>query len=117
VQVNGEGTTPTSATTPPWVWVVLVFGSGVMVAWAWFILGFLPEPSAVGRIRVVLVTSAAYSVGSAAVGVIGAFGLIRRRRWAGTVSVIASAAMTLTVVGAIAGIPALLGLMSPRRSS
>ena len=111
-------TTLTSArqTTPPWVWVVLVFGAGVMIAWAWFILGFLSEPSAVGRIRLVLVTSSAYSAGSAVVAAIGAIGLIRRERWAGTVSVIASAAMTLTVVGAIAGIPALLGLMSPRRS-
>jgi hypothetical protein len=116
VQATRERTTPTNPTAPPWVWVVLVFGAGVMVAWAWFILGFLSEPSAVGRIRVVLVTSIAYSAGSAVVGVIGAFGLIRRRRWAGTVSVIASAAMTLTIVGAIAGIPALLGLMSPRRS-
>jgi hypothetical protein len=117
LQATREQTTPTNATTPPWVWAVLVFGAGVMLAWAWFILGFLSEPSAVGRIRVVLLSSAVYSIGSAVVGVVGAIGLMRRRRWAGTVSVIASAAMTLTVVGAIAGIPALLGLMSPRRSS
>ena len=116
LQATREQTSPANATTPPWVWVVLVFGAGVMIAWAWFILGFLPEPSAVGRIRIVLLTSAVYSIGSAVVGVIGAFGLIRRERWAGTVSVIASAAMTLTVIGAVAGIPALVGLMSPRRS-
>ena len=116
LQATREQTTPTTATPPPWVWAVLVFGAGVMLAWAWFILGFLSEPSAVGRIRVVLVTSAAYSLGTAAVGVVGAVGLMRRRRWAGTVSFIASAAMTFTVVGAIAGIPALVGLMSPRRS-
>jgi hypothetical protein len=116
LRATREQTTPANATTPPWVWAVLVFGAGVMIAWAWFILGFLSEPSAVGRIRVVLLTSAAYSIGSAVVGVIGAFGLIRRERWAGTVSVIASAAMTLTVIGAVAGIPALVGLMSPRRS-
>ena len=107
---------PAPGTTPPWVWVALAFGAGVMIAWAWFIIGFLVEPSAVGRIRVVLVTSSVYSAGTAVVAVIGAIGLIRRERWAGTVSVIASAAMTLTVVGAIAGIPALIGLMSPRRS-
>jgi hypothetical protein len=116
VQATRDRTTPASSTTPPWVWAVLVFGAGMMIAWAWFIIGFLPEPSAVGRIRVVLVTSSVYSVGSAVVGVIGAIGLIRRERWAGTVSVIASAAMTLTVIGAIAGIPALVGLMAPRRS-
>jgi hypothetical protein len=33
------------------------------------------------------------------------------------VAVIASASMTLTVIGAVFGIPALIGLMSPRRSS
>ena len=93
-----------------------MFGAGVMIAWAWFILGFLSEPSAVGRIRFVLLTSSVYSIGSALASLIGAIGLIRRERWAGTVAVIASASLTLTVVGAVAGIPALIGLMSPRRS-
>jgi hypothetical protein len=96
---------------------VLLLGAGVMLAWAWFIVGFLSEPSAVGRSRLILVTSSAYSVGAAAVGVIGAVGLARRRRWGRTLAGIASAAMTLTVVGAIAGIPALIGIWSSRNSS
>jgi hypothetical protein len=117
VQATRERSTPPSATTPPWVWVTLVFGAGVMLAWACFILGFLSEPSAVGRIRFVLVTFAIYSIGSALMSLVSALGLIRRERWAGTVAVIASASMTLTVIGAVFGIPALIGLMSPRRSS
>lgn len=96
---------------------MLLLGAGVMLAWAWFIVGFLSEPSAVGRSRLILVTSSAYSVGAAAVGVIGAVGLARRRRWGRTLAGIASAAMTLTVVGAIAGIPALIGIWSSRNSS
>ena len=111
-----EQTTTVQATTPPWVWAVLVFGAAVMLTWAWFVIGFLSEPSAAGRIGVVLVTSSAYSAGSAVVGLIGAVGLIRRERWARTVAAIASAAMTLTVVGAVAGIPALIGLLSSRNS-
>lgn len=111
-----ERTTPGRAPTPPWVWVTLTFGAGVMLAWAWFVIGFLGEPSAVGRIRLVLVTSSAYSVASALVSLIGAIGLMRRERWAPTVAAIASASMTFTVVGAVFGIPALIGLMSPRRS-
>jgi hypothetical protein len=105
------------ALAPPWVAPVLVLGSGLMLYWAWFIIGFQSEPSAVGRIWLVLVTSSAYSAGSAVIGVIGAVGLIRRERWARTVATIASAAMTLTVVGAVAGIPALVGLVASRNSS
>ena len=106
----------TPADTPSWVGPVLVIGAVIMLGWAWFIVGFLTEPSAVGRIRFVLVTSSAYSVGAAMVGVIAAIGLIRRQRWARTAAGIASGAMTLTVVGAIAGIPVLIALVSSRNS-
>jgi hypothetical protein len=105
------------APAPVWVGPVLLLGAALMLYWAWFIIGFKSEPSAVGRIWLVLVTSSAYSAGSAVVGVIGAIGLIRRDRWARTVATIASAAMTLTVVGAVAGIPALVGLVASRNSS
>ncbi len=108
---------PAQATTPPWTWVALLLGSGLMLWWAWFVIGFLTEPSAVGRIWLVLVTSSAYSAGSAVVGVIGAIGLVRRERWARTVAGIASGAMTLTVIGAIAGIPVLAALISSRNSN
>jgi hypothetical protein len=88
-----------------------------MLYWAWFVIGFLTEPSAVGRVWIVLVMSSAYSAGSAVVGVIGAVGLMRGERWGRTLAGIASAAMTFSVVGAIAGIPALIGLWSSRNSS
>ena len=88
-----------------------------MATWAWFIVGFLSEPSAVGRSRVVLLTSIAYSIGAALAGVAGAVGLARSKRWGRTLAGIASAAMTFSVVGAIAGIPALIGIWSSRNSS
>jgi hypothetical protein len=112
-----ERAAPAQATTPPWVWAALLIGSAVMLWWGWFVIGFLSEPSAVGRIWVVLVTSSAYSAGSAVVGVIASIGLLRRERWARTVAAIASAAMTLTVIGAIAGIPVLAALVSSRNSN
>ena len=105
------------AVTPPWVWPVLLAGAAVMLYWAWFVIGFLSEPSAVGRVWVVLVTSSAYSAGSAVVGVIGAVGLMRGERWGRTMAGIAASAMTLTGVGAIAGIPAVIGLWSSRNTS
>jgi hypothetical protein len=114
VQATDDRATQTESNTPSWVWPALLFGAVVMLAWAWFIVSFVSEPSAVGRIRVVLLTSSAYSAGSAAAGVIGAIGLIRHRRWGRTVAGIASAAMTLSVVGAVAGIPVLIGLASSR---
>ncbi|MHB8588379.1 MAG: hypothetical protein ACYDA0_05950 [Candidatus Dormibacteraceae bacterium] len=115
MQVTEERRAP--AATPSWVWPVLLFGAAVMVGWAGFILGFLSEPSAVGRSRLILLTSSGYSIGSAAVAVIGAVGLARRERWGRTLAGIAASAMTLTIVGAIAGIPALIGLVSSRDSS
>jgi hypothetical protein len=106
-----------TAPAPTWVWPVLLFGAALTLYWAWFIIGFLSEPSAVGRVRIVLLTSTASSVVAALVGVIGAIGLVRRERWARTLAAVAAAAMTLTGVGAIAGIPALIGLFSSRNSS
>src|SRR5258706_5355158 len=81
MQATQERATPAQATTPPWVWVALLIGSALMLWWGWFIVGVLTEPSAVGRIWVVLVTSSAYSAGSAVVGRIGAIGLVLRERW------------------------------------
>ena len=108
---------PTPAATPSWVWPVLLFGAALMIAWAWFMIGFLAEPSAVGRSRVILVTSSAYSMGSALLAIAGALGLARRERWGRTLAGIAASAMTLTGVGAIAGIPAVIGLVSSRHSA
>ena len=105
------------AATPAWVWPVVLLGAAIMVAWAWFIVGFLSEPSAVGRSRIVLDTSIVYSLGTAIAGVTGAVGLKRNKRWGRTLGGIASAAMALSVVGAIAGIPALIGIWSSRNSS
>ena len=105
-----------TAVTPAWVWPVVLVGAAIMIAWAWFIVGFLSEPSAVGRSRIVLVTSIVYSLGAALVGILGAVGLARQRRWGRTLAGIASAAMTFSVVGAVAGIPALIGIWSSRNS-
>jgi len=103
---------PTAAgpVTPAWLWAALLAGAVVNMWWAWFVNGFLSEPSAVGRVEAVLVTSIALSALSGIFGAIGAAGLLRRDAWGRRMAWIAAVALTLSGVGAIGGIPALIGL-------
>ena len=61
-------------------WWTVVIVASVFCLWGLFVLGFLSEPSAVGRMRAALV---GVGVGSIAVGVVGAgtglWMLFRRR--------------------------------------
>ncbi len=58
---------------PSWLWWTLLFGAVLLVAWGWFVLGFLTEPSAVGRMRAGLIViggvSIALGIGAAIAGV------------------------------------------------
>jgi hypothetical protein len=103
---------PVERQAPSWVWWTLLVGSGVLVLWAWFLGGFFSEPSAVGRARAVLGVVAGGSLGTALLGALAAAGLIRRARWAPRLALVAAVFMILTCVGAIAGIPALVGIAS-----
>jgi hypothetical protein len=112
-----QATTATRHATPAWVGWILVLGAVLLVAWAWFIAGFLTEPSAVGRSRVVLVMAIGVGVVAAAAGLLSGFGVIAHRRWSWAAGMLASAVMILSVVGAITGVPALIGLWSSRKLS
>jgi hypothetical protein len=48
---------------------------------------------------------------------LAAVGLVRHARWAPRLALVASVFMIFTVVGAIAGIPAVVGLASYRNSA
>jgi hypothetical protein len=93
---------------------MLVAGAIVLVAWALFLWGFRSEPSATGRSRLVLIAWAVYSGLAALLGTAAAVGVLRGARWSRTTGALAAAAMTLSCVGAIAGVPALLGIYSSR---
>jgi hypothetical protein len=103
--------------TPGWVWVALLVGAVVTVWWAWFVSGFLSEPSAIGRVLVVLLASMCVSAVSGLAGAAAAMGLVRRVPWGRPVAWIAAVALTLSGAGAIGGIPALVGLVASRDSS
>jgi hypothetical protein len=61
-------------------WWTVVIVAVVFLFWGWFVLGFLSEPSAIGRMRTALVGIGAGSivVGAAGAGV-GLWMLFRRR--------------------------------------
>jgi hypothetical protein len=100
--------------TPRWVSVALLIGAIIAVGWAVFDYSFFNEPSADGRSRLVLGAWAGWSIGAAIFCVIGAFGIIRQAGWARNVAWTASVYMTSTLVGAIPGIAAFMGLWSSR---
>jgi hypothetical protein len=97
-----------------WLWGALLVGAVVAAGWAWFIFGFISEPSAVGRILAVLVFWIALSLAAALAGAVGALGLVLHEPSARSLAWIAATTMTLTGVGAVAGIPALIGLLASR---
>ena len=65
---------------PRWVWWTLVLGAVLLVGWGWFVLGFLTEPSAVGRMRAGLIAIGGVSIAlGVAAAITGVWMLIARR--------------------------------------
>ena len=103
--------------TPRWVSVALAVGAVITIAWAPFIYQFTSEVASDRRSKAVLVIWTAVSIVAALLGAAGAIGILRRERWGRMVSWAASVVITITLVGAIAGIAALMGLWSSRGAS
>jgi hypothetical protein len=105
---------PKRSVAPGWLWWALLGGAAVVAMWTWFVFGFLSEPSVVGRILAVLVVYIALSIVAALAGAVGALGLVLGEPSGRSLAWIAATTLTLTGVGAIAGIPALIGLLASR---
>ena len=103
-------------TRPVWLWAALLAGAVVTLWWAWFVAGFLQEPSAVGPVLMALLGSIILSLVSGIAGAVGALGLLRRKAWAWPLAWVAAVALTLSGLGAIGGIPALVGLGWSRKA-
>jgi hypothetical protein len=108
---------PVRRIPPVWLWAALLAGAVVTLWWAWFVAGFLQEPSAVGPVLMALLGSIILSIVSGIAGAVGAIGLLRRKAWAWPLAWIAAAALTLSGLGAVGGIPALIGLGWSRKAS
>jgi hypothetical protein len=110
-----EASPPARPVTQTWVSVALLIGGLIGLAWALFLAQFFGEPSAVGPVRAVLLTWSGMSVATFILAVPAAIMLLRRARSGRPVAWIVSILMTATWVGAIAGIPALIGLGFSRK--
>ena len=103
--------------TPRWVSVALLIGAVICIAWGVFLLGFTSEPSADRRSRAVLVLWSSLSNAAALLGLFGAIGLIGRYRSGRPLAWVGSVLISASCIGAVAGIPALIGLWSSRNPS
>jgi hypothetical protein len=103
--------------TQTWVSVALLIGGAIALAWAVFLAQFFGEPSAVGPVRAVLLTWSGMSLATFILAVPAAIMLLRRDRLGRSLGWFVSILMTATWVGAIAGIPALIGLGVSRRAA
>jgi hypothetical protein len=113
-----EANKPRIQPSPPrWVWWTLVVGAVILLLWSWFLLGFLSEPSAAGRSRDILYSVSGFSIATAVLSAVAAYGLRRDVWWARRLGLVASVLMVLSCAGAIAGIPAVFGLVAGRNSS
>ena len=54
---------------PTWVWAAVLATGAALILWGWFVLGFMTEPSAVGRLRSGLLV---LGLGSIVVGIVSA---------------------------------------------
>jgi hypothetical protein len=112
-----QSTQMSSQSSPGWIPWILLVGAVLLFGWGWFVLGFLSEPSAVGRTMLALLVIGGCSMAASVVGLIAAAGLVLRMRWAMSVAMVASVLMVLSIVGTVAGIPALIGLFASRNST
>ena len=100
--------------TPRWVSVALAIGSVITIAWGPYIYQFTSEVASDRRSKAVLIVWALFSLWAGFMGMSSTILLRRDSRTGRPVAWVASIAITLTFVGAIAGIPAFIGLWSSR---
>ncbi len=105
----------TAAETPIWVSVLLGAGGGVflLVAAVFLAVGFAGDPSE--QLGGVIVGVPMAALGLLQVGAV--VGLLRAQEWGRGLAYVAGAALTLSVVGALVGIPVLIGVWRSRGAS
>jgi serine/threonine protein kinase len=110
---------PASPTLAAPRWVVLLLGIGTLVLlfWLFVMIGTLSEPSAVGRSRSTQVFWLLDSIIGMVLTIASVIGVVRRASWGRRAAWAASIALLLSLVGAVLGIPAMVGLFLSRKQS
>lgn len=62
------------------MWWSLLIGAILFVAWGWFVLGFLTEPSAVGRMRAGLIVIGGVSIALGVIAAVAGLWMLLARR-------------------------------------
>ena len=63
-----------------WIGLTLVVLAALLVWWGWFVVGFLGEPSAVGRLRIALLVTGFGSIGAGVAGGVAGVWMLATRR-------------------------------------
>ena len=103
--------------TPRWVSVALAVGAVIAFAWALFIYQFTSEVASDRRSKAVLVAWTIVSIAAALLALVAAIGVLRNLRSSRVFAWTASLVLVLTLVGAIPGIAALMGLWASRNAA
>jgi hypothetical protein len=103
--------------TPRWVSVALAVGAVITFAWAPFIYQFTSEVASDRRSKAVLVAWTIVSIAAALLALVAAIGVLRSLKSSRVLAWMASLILVLTLVGALPGIAALMGLWSSRDAS
>ena len=103
--------------TPTWVTIVLGIGTGVLILWASFVAIIAFDPINDSGTRTGFFVWGIVSIAAALMAIVALVGVLRRTHWGRPMAWAAAITQTLTCVGALAGIPAMIGLGMSRGQS
>lgn len=103
--------------TPTWVTIVLGLGVGIALLWVGGVALSAFDAAQDTATRTTAFVWGIASLAAALLAIVGLVGVLRRTYWGRPMAWAAAVALTLTCVGALAGIPALIGLAMSRGQS
>jgi eukaryotic-like serine/threonine-protein kinase len=103
--------------TPTWVTIVLGLGVGIGLLWVGGLALYAFDPTQDSGTRLTAFIWGIMSLAAVLLATVGLVGVLRRTYWGRPMAWAAAVALTLTCVGALAGVPVLIGLGMSRGQS